>query len=131
MRYREVVDRLGFEGVCLGGCGITNRSHERGFIFLDVVHWQERRVMRPGLRKFLLLVAKRDRLAGTDYLNDEGLWWAHFYLDQRRADQWAKELGVRFPIAYSAPERRAVSLVPGLSRKHPAVWAWARRGDHV
>lgn len=128
MTYGEIVRRLDIDPVCLHpGCGIE-RSHRRGFIFLGVVHWTERRIDKRGLRRFLLLVAKRDRLGSPDYLNDPGLYWAHFYLDERKANEWAAQLGVRFPVSYSAPERRTVSLVPGLSRRWPAVWAWARRG---
>ena len=135
MTYSEVVNRLGLTGVCLGGCGIRERSHKRGFIDpFGGVHWQERRVSKRGLRNFLLLVAKRDRTRPVEgwttrgFLNDPGLYWAAMYLDEQRANEWAGKLGVRFPIALSLPERRTVSLVPGLSRLHPAVWAWARRG---
>lgn len=128
MTYHEVASRLRLSGICLGWCGLSDHAH-RGSIFLDIVHWGERRVTKRGLRRFLLLVAKRDRLLDPGFLNEPGLWWAHFYLDERKANEWAAELGVRFPIRYSAPERRSVSLVPGLSRRQPAVWAWANRAD--
>ncbi len=69
-----------------------------------------------------------DRTVDPGFLNDPALWWAHWYLDERKANEWATRIGYRFPIWYSAPERRSVSLVPGLARNHPAVYAWARRG---
>lgn len=128
--YRGIASQLGLTGICFGNCGLGANRH-RGSIFLGIVHWSDRRVTKRGLRRLLLLVAKRDRFASPGFLNDPGLWWAHMYLDQRRADRWAEQLGVRFPASYSAPERRAVSLVPGLSRRHPAVWMWARRGARV
>ena len=132
VNYPEIVAKLGFEKICLGGCGISEGVHRVGQIHLDVVHWQDRRVNKRGLRRFLLLVAKRDRQLDPGFLNDErAFWWLYLYLDARTVDGWASELGVRFPVAYSGPERRTLSLIPGLSRRHPAVWAWARRGNYV
>lgn len=129
MTYSDVIGQLDLGGICVNPrCGLSARAHRRGAIFLDVVHWHQGPVNRRGLRRFLLLVAKRDRLIDPGFLNSPDLWWAHMYLDERKANQWAAQLGVRFPIAYSAPERRSVSLVPGLSRRHKAVWQWARRG---
>lgn len=128
--YRQIVDRLGFQKVCLGQCGVAEAAHRRGAIDgFDIVHWGDRRVNRRGLRRLFLLVARRDRLLSPDFLNDEGLYFIHFYLDERKANEWAAQIGVRFPISYSTPERRTVSLVPGLSRSQPAVYAWARRAE--
>lgn len=128
--YAALVDRLGIKGVCLGGCGLTDHAH-KGSIFLDVVHFGERRVSRRGLRKLLLLCARRDRLRDPEFLNAAGLWWAAMYLDERKANEWADRIGYRFPISYSLPERRSVALVPGLSRRSPAVYAWAHRAETV
>jgi hypothetical protein len=127
--YRQIVEELGLWRVCLNDppCGLSATAH-RGTIFLGVIHFRDRRFSRRGLRKLLLLCAKRDRLASVNFLNDPGLWFAYFYLDERKANEWAAQIGVRFPVSFSAPERRAVSLVPGLSRTMPAIWAWARRG---
>ena len=128
MTYLQVVEKLHLRQVCLGACGIQSRSHKRGFIYLDVVHWQERRVSKRGLRRFLLLCAQRDRRLDPGFLNDERQWWwLYLYTDQRRADQWAWQLGVRFPVTLSLPERRTVALVPNLARTYPAIYAWARR----
>lgn len=134
--YADTAERLGFVGICTGGCGITSRSHRTGFIDpFGVVHWAERRVHKRGLRRFLLLVARRDREQPVEqwitrgFLNSPNLWYAAMYLDERKANEWAAQLGVRFPIAYSLPERRSVALVPGLSRRSPAVYAWARRSE--
>jgi hypothetical protein len=125
--YAAIVEQLGLDKVCLGGCGLSDTAH-RGTIFLDVVHFGERRYSKRGLRRLLLLTARRDRLRDPGFLNDPALWWAHRFLDELRANEWAAKIGVRFPVSFSAPERRSVALVPGLSRKQPAVWAWARRG---
>jgi hypothetical protein len=125
--YHQIVDQLGFEGVCFGGCGLSDTAH-RGTTFLGVTHWRERRMSKRGLRKFLLLLARRRRMADPGYLNASSYWYIHRYLDERQANEWAAKIGVRFPVSFSAPERRSVALVPGLSRKQPAVWAWARRG---
>lgn len=133
MTYQQIIERLGLTQICLrADCGLTARARRRGTIDgFGVVHWQERPRNKRGLRHFLLLVAKRNRLASPNYLNTPDLFHFALYLDQRRADLWAEQLGVRFPIAYSLPERRTVALVPGLSRTHPAIWAWARRGVRV
>jgi hypothetical protein len=136
MTYATVVSRLGLQQVCLG-CAITERSHRNGFIDgFGVVHWAERRVTKRGLRRLLLLVARRDRnrlnydteWLTRGFLNDRALYWAHFYFDEQRANEWAAKLGVRFPVEFSGPERRVVALVPGLSRSHPQIYQWARRG---
>ncbi len=110
-------------------CGLSDTAHRGTVDPFNVIHFRDRRFSRRGLRKLLLLAARRDRLVDPGFLNDERLYWhIHRYLDERRANEWAARIGVRFPVAYSAPERRAVSLVPGLSRKHSAVYAWAHRG---
>lgn len=139
MTYREIVDRLGLPGVCFGGCGIPAWKHRQGRLFLGVIHWNDRQVKRRGLRRFLLLAARRQRETdpGTDdsaptrgYLGQPRKFgWLYLYLDETQANAWAAMLGYRFPAAYSRVERaRAMALLRGRSRSHPAVYAWARRG---
>ena len=137
MTYADIVARLSLAKVCLdGGCGLTDNAHRGTIDGFGIVHFAERRVSKRGLRRLFLLCAKRDRLRlnydgqwiTRGFLNDPALWWAAMYLDERKANEWAAQIGVRFPIAYSAPERRSVALVPGLSRRMPAVYAWAHRG---
>lgn len=133
MTYADVVDRLGFEQVCLGGCGITVRSHRTGFTDpFGVTHWSERRMTRRGLRRFLLLIAERTRRADVHYLNAKTLSWFHRWDDERRASEWAARLGVRFPAEISRRERllclaEAAQRNIALSATHPAIYAWARR----
>ena len=129
MTYPEVVAKLSIESVCWGGCGLSDTIH-RGRTFLGVLHFSDRRMSRRGLRHFLLFVARRERLASPDFLNDDRRYFGlYLYLDEMKANAWAAQLGVRFPISYSLPERRVVALMPGLSRRHPAIYAWARRSE--
>lgn len=132
--YTEIVDRLGWpKRVCLGGCGVTSRSHRTGFIFLDVVHWAERRVTRRGLRRFLLLLARRNREADPTYLNAPHLTWYHLWADEQYANALAGIVGFRFPIEFSRTERAKClwlahkNKVP-ITRTHPAIYAWVSRG---
>lgn len=132
--YEQVVAKLGWpKRVCLGGCGVTTRSHRTGFIFLDVVHFEERRVTRKGLRRFFLLLARRNREADPTYLNDPQLGWYHLWADEQYANALAQVIGVRFPVEFSRTERwRCLWLahkvkVP-ITRTHPALYSWAIRG---
>lgn len=98
-----------------------------------VLHWSDRRVTRRGLRRFLLLVAKRKRELAPAYLNDPKLGWFHLYDDNREADKMAAKLGVRFPVEFSRTERWKClwlahkAKVP-ITRTHPALYSWAVRG---
>lgn len=131
MTYPEIVAELDLTHICLGGCGITIRSHRTGFIYLNVVHWQDRRVTRRGLFRFLLLVARRNREDDPGYLNDPKYDWLYVWIDHRAADDMGHRLGVRFPVEFS---RYARSLVFWKAKwagvplsKHPAAYSWAKR----
>lgn len=138
MRYADVVARLGLQQVCFGDCGLTDRAH-RGAIFLGVIHWRERRLTRRGLRRFLLLVAKRDRLQTAwesqdifapprGFLNDPKLAFYHLWHDEMEANRMASSLGVRFPVEFSLRERSKAQLgLVGRVRQYPAIYAWASR----
>lgn len=142
MTYADIVSRLGFEGVCLrADCGLTDNAVRGCLDPFGVVHWRERRVTRRGLRRFLLLVAKRERLADRivndaapvrGYLNARRHAWLHTYLDARQADRWAAELGVRFPVEFSRQERSECLYLAWRSganlSKRPAIYSWAYRG---
>lgn len=127
--YREVVARLDLPAVCLGDCGLSDHRH-RGSLFLGVVHFGERRISKRGLRRFLRLCAKRDRLDDPGFLNSPELSFAHGYFDEAKAVAWAARLGYRFPVGFSRAERlRVLAKAPkGFARTHAAIWAWARRG---
>lgn len=130
MTYREIADRLGIERVCVERCGLSEHALRGVVDGFDILHWRERRVTRRGLRRFLLLAARRKRLADESYLNDDRKFgYAYLYWDARQADLWAAELGIRFPVAFSRSERlRCLLAAPrGLARRNPAMWAWARK----
>lgn len=130
MKYADVVRDLGLEQVCPGGCGLDDYRH-RGTIFLGVIHWRERRFTRRGLRRLLLLVARRERESATSgFLNHPNLRWCALWWDEQRANGLASELGIRFPAAWSRQERLAcLASARGwpISRTHPAIYAWANR----
>ena len=118
--------------MCLGGCGLNEYRH-RGSLFLQVIHWRERRVTRRGLLRFLLLVARRNREADPGYLNDRQFNYLYLWLDHRTADDYAAQLGIRFPVEFSRRERSSVFRLANragvhLATTHPAVYAWAWRG---
>ena len=142
MTYAEIAERLGIEQVCLrADCGLSANAVRGCVDGFGTVHWRERRVTRRGLRRFLLLAARREREADRivndaapvrGYLNARRYRWLHKYLDARQADRWAAELGIRFPVEFSRQERSecrylAWKFGANLS-KRPAVYSWAYRG---
>jgi hypothetical protein len=135
MTYADVVRKLGWpKRVCLGGCSITVRSHRAGFIDpFNVLHWQERRVTRRGLRKFFLLLARRNREADPTYLNERRFAWLYLYLDEQYANALGQVLGVRFPIEFSRTERwKCLRLAhkanARITKTNPRAYSWASRG---
>lgn len=145
MTYASVIAKLGLQQVCLGdfihepgthhGCGLSERAH-RGIIDpFDVIHWRERRMTRRGLRRFLLLVARRDRVMPSNadpsaptrgFLNDGSMLAFHLHWEEQYANMLASFLGVRFPAELSKHEReRAAKALAGRTRQWPAVTAWA------
>ena len=130
MTYPEVIRRLGIERVCLGGCGLNAYRHRGVIDPFDVIHWSDRRFTRRGLRRLLLLVARRSREDSPAFLNTPGMRFYALWWDEQRANSMAAQLGVRFPAAWSSQERLACLASAGrrpLSRTHPAIYAWANR----
>lgn len=129
--YAEIVRRLGIEQVCLGGCGLSDYQH-RGIIFLGVIHFRERRFTRRGLRRFLLLVAERSRLADPGFLNGPDQEWYALWWDEQRANFLAAQVGYRFPASWSVNERMRSRYLASktnvkLARDFPAVYSWQDR----
>lgn len=134
MTYAAVVEKFGLARVCMGGCGLSDRAH-RGSLFLGVIHWRERRMTRRGLRRFFLLVARRDRVAPSSadpsaptrgFLNDGSMLAYHLHWEEQYANMLANWVGVRFPAEFSKREReRASKALAGRTRQWPAVTAWA------
>jgi hypothetical protein len=123
---------LEIKQVCFGGCGLSEYRHRLGIIDpFGVIHWRERRMSRRALRNFLLLVAKRDRLANPEFLNLPDVDWSHPYFDNIEVGRLAARLGIRLPAALSSNDRlRTLTLArkrgAALSTR-PAIYAWARR----
>jgi hypothetical protein len=129
MTYPEVIEHLGIEKVCFGGCGLNTYRH-RGSIVFGVIHWADRRVSRRGLRRLLLLVAKRERLEDPEFLNDRYLGYYHLWHDEQRANELAAQLGMRFPAEFSRVERLRCLALMGRRKLRPQGYAtildWAR-----
>lgn len=132
--YEDVCLILGVRAACLGAdCGLSANRHKAGTIFLGVVHWRERRVTRAGLRRFLLLIVRRERESNPEFLNSPNLAWYAIYWDSTEAGRLAAQLGVRLPAVLSRNDRlRCLTAARKagirLSSAAPAVYAWARRG---
>ena len=134
MTFADTALYLGIKQICFGGCGLSATRHRVGVIDpFNVIHFAERRMTKAGLRRFLLLAARRNRLNDPGYLNSPRYDHLYIYLDSRAADDLAGRLGVRFPIHLSRNDRLATLTaarkagVP-LSVAHPAIYQWAQRG---
>jgi hypothetical protein len=126
--YRQMAASM-MVPMCAGSCGITTRSHEQGFVFLDILHWRERKFTRRGGKNFLMLIAKWQRLLNPEYLNDPEHDWYYEWSDSVAAQSMAGDLGFRIP-AHLFDHERARCLL--LARKRgvklpPTIRAWAMR----
>lgn len=132
MTFTDACLALEIKQICFGGCGLSERRHRLGAVFLGVVHWRERRMSRRALRNFLLLVAKRDREANPEFLNIPELTWYAIWSDNTEAGRLAARVGIRLPAALSINDRlRTLTLARkrGVSLSHrPRIYAWATRG---
>jgi hypothetical protein len=112
--YSDVASQLGIALCGTGSCrGIGN--HEQGWTAygMTVIHWRDRRMTRPGLRRFLKLVAT----AQTIRMRDER--FVRLWSQNVAADHLARRLGVRFPRSLADPDRAKVRL-----------WLAKFRNDH-
>jgi hypothetical protein len=125
---------------CGGECGITLRSHEQGFVFMDVLHFRDRRFTRRGAKNFLMLAASLERhrvIPEAEYHTPRGLYlndpdrfdYLYFHDDAVRAQAMAGQLGFRIPAHLFDAERERCLL---LARKRgvtlpPTIRAWAKR----
>lgn len=132
MTYREAMTRLGVEQVCFGGCGLNDYRHRGVIDPFNTIHWRERRFTRRGLRRLLLLVARRAHENDPGFLNDPRGEWYRLWWREQRANSLAAQLGVRFPARWSTEERMrsrylAAKADVKLARDFPAVYAWQDR----
>lgn len=112
---------------CGGDCGI-DASHDRGFLFLDVVHFRERRFTRRGAKRFLMLVAERNRLLDSGYLNDRKRLGAFYvYHDAVVAQGLAGQLGFRIPARAFEMERLRMRSLRQPVTLPPRARSWMAR----
>ncbi len=98
MTYDEIAARVGVR-VC-PSC--DHGDHKVGFIYLGRVHWAPRRVVKPGLRRFLKLAAMT--VLGIERMKEpQKTYWT-----AALADDLAHGLHVRFPRKYSELDRAFV-----------------------
>jgi hypothetical protein len=128
MTYREMATQLKTP-FCDGGCGMNDELHEQGLVFLNVLHWSERRFTRRGAKNFLVLIAKHKRLSDPEFLNIEKFDWLYIHNDAVMAQAWAKMFGFRIPGSLFDRDRdRLIRLARkrGVNLStYPAVYAWA------
>jgi hypothetical protein len=98
--YEELVAQYSLR-VCTG-CG--RGDHEAGFVEVGRFHWRlPRRLTRPGLRRFLRLVAQSQLGIRNDDPEPAKTYWISVMTDALAAG-----LHVRFPRKYSELDRAFV-----------------------
>lgn len=114
--------------ICTGGCGLSDRAHIVGTLYLGVIHFADRRWSRRALRNLLLLVARREREADPGFINMRPFDWYYLYLDNVKASRMALGLGVRLPARLSRKDRLMCARIAAARRialsRYPAVRAW-------
>ena len=129
MTVTEMGERLEVP-TCTGGCGLSATRHRTGCVFLNVVHFAERRFSKRAAKNYLLLVARMDREADGEYLNNIDLYdWFYCYIDSVNAARMAKQLGFRLPASIFARERAMVRLLANRRgvklTKYRKVYQWS------
>lgn len=98
--YPQVAYALGFE-LCGDKCRKPELNHAKGALIGSTLHWTDRRVTKPGLRRFLLLAASHDYYNLPRW---EMIW---------RRNQWAwraaSKLQIRLPSRYADGDRAIVA----------------------
>lgn len=103
-------------------CGVSDKQHVSGYAYNNRIHWAPRRLTRPGLRRFLTLVAQL-RLLHYERMNRA----MRIYSVNAWVSRIAPGLHVRFPNSYSSSDRAKVRWLE--SRGMP-ISAPARRWAH-
>lgn len=127
LTYTDLATQLGVklcQGAWYGEVGTPEPDHIRGWADRRLVHWwPERRVTKPGLRRFLTLVAAT-RLHGYQDMNAP----MRLYATNAWAVRTARDLHVRIPHRYADEERRRARwLVSKGEPVTPAAKRWAYR----
>lgn len=116
--------------VCPGGCGLSDAAHRKGTLDpFGVAHWAPRRFTRRALRNLLLLVARRDRAANIEFLNQPIYEFFYLWHDNVEASKMAMSLGVRLPARLSRADRtrcRNLARKMGVRlSKRSAIYSWS------
>ncbi len=110
-----------------GACPLSHAQHKRGVVVLPhrIVHWSGRKLTKPGLRRFLKLVAQI-RVHNYNHHNQA----MRLFAENTWANAAARVLHVRFPARYSAADRARVRwlIATGEPVSAPA-YRWAHRQE--
>lgn len=102
-------------------------DHRTGSVTGSTVHWTPRRLTRPGLRKFLMLVA-RTRVLRYNQMNRA----MQIYAENAWATRASQYLHLRFPRRYSEVDRATVRWL--ITRGHEVsapARSWAQRQENT
>lgn len=127
MTYSEAAYALGFELCTQEMCKQGTLGHKKGTLRGSTLHWTDRKVSKPGLRRFLMLMAGHD-------IYDEPRWALIWH-----RNVWvtgaAETLRVRIPSRYADEDRTRVAW--DLRHVHDpdfdqrAALRWASRRNRV
>ena len=124
MTYPQIANTLGFE-LCGDGCKRPEYNHAKGTLRGSTLHWTDRRVTKPGLRRFIMLAASHD------IYGKNPRWWIIW---QRNVwtTQAAAKLKVRLPARYADNDRAKVAWELRAAHTDPtsiqaAALRWAGR----
>lgn len=116
--------------VCEGGCGLSGSRHRRGCVFLNVVHFADRRLTYQTAARLLLLAARAVRAADPGYLNSELFDFYYAYHDAVWAYRHAESVGIRLPRRAFDRQRAECRRLAARRGVHLSayrrVWSWAR-----
>jgi hypothetical protein len=101
MTYSEAAYALGFELCAQEMCNKSTLDHRKGTLRGSTLHWTDRRVTKPGLRRFLMLAASHDIYSVPR--------WALIWNRNVWVVAAAEKLRVRLPSRYSDEDRAKVA----------------------
>ena len=108
-------------------CPLSTAQHQRGAVVLPhrLVHWRDRKLTKPGLRRFLKLVAQ---IRIHNYKNLDTAM--RLFAENTWANEAARALHVRFPARYSAADKaRARWLIATGEHVSATAYRWAHRQE--
>jgi hypothetical protein len=115
---------------CEGLCGLSESRHRKGVVFMNVIHFSDRRLTVQTARNLLLLAARAEREADPQYLNIDVFDWQYRYMDSIRAYSLGLSAGIRLPRRVFDQERaecRRLAAKRGVAlSSRRALYQWAR-----